>query len=74
MDLALAVCLRLPNRVETGVVGEGDEQEEAGEPVMLSSSMVEVEQVEPLDQPERRWRHLGVERSEERQAHNEKLP
>jgi len=33
--------------VEAGVVGEVDEHEEAEEPVMLSSSMVEVEQVEP---------------------------
>jgi hypothetical protein len=62
----LAVCLRPPNsRVEAGVVGEEDEHEEAEEPVMLSSSMVEVEQVEPNRSILVGWPHFGVERSEE---------
>ena len=65
VDLVLAVCLRPPNRAETGVVGEEDEHEEAEEPVMLSSSMVEVEQVEPDSSKQIWWLHLGVERSEE---------
>lgn len=68
----MAVCLRAPNRVEAGVVGEEDEHEEAEEPLMLSSSMVvEVEQVEP-DQSKLVWRqHFGVERSEEAKIHNQ---
>ena len=61
VDLALAVCCRPPNRVETGVVGEEDEHEEAEEPVMLSSSIVEVEQVEPNQSKLVRWPHFGVE-------------
>ena len=47
VDLVLAVGLRPPKRVEVAVVGEVDAHEEAEEPVTLSSSMVEVEQVEP---------------------------
>ena len=61
----MAVGLRPPNRAETGVVGEEDEHEETEEPVMLSSSMVEVEQVEPDSSKRMWWLHLGVERSEE---------
>ena len=46
--LVLVACLRPPpNRAEMGVVGEEDEHEEAGEPTLPSSSMVEVEQTEP---------------------------
>lgn len=45
--LVLVACLRLPNRAEMGVVGEEDEHEEAGEPTLPSSSMVEVGQTEP---------------------------
>jgi len=41
VGLVLAVCFRPPNRAEAGVMGEGDEHEEADDPVMLSSSMVE---------------------------------
>jgi len=45
--LVPVACLRPPNRVEMGVVGEEDEHEEAGEPTLPPSSMVEVEQTEP---------------------------
>lgn len=47
MGLVLEVCLRPPDRVVAGVVGDEDAHEDAEEPVTLSSSMVEVEPVEP---------------------------
>jgi hypothetical protein len=65
VDLVLAVCLRPLNRLEGVAVGEEDEHEEAEEPVMLSSSMVEVEPAEPNQSKLVRWPHFGVERSEE---------
>ena len=70
MDLGLAACLRPPNRVEGAVVGEEDAHEEAEDPVMLSSSMVEVERVEP-NRSKLVWSpQFGVERSEEGKNHN----
>jgi len=70
VDLVLAVCLRPQKRVEAAVVGEEDAHEEAEEPVTLSSSMVEVEQVEPNQLKLAWWPHFGVERSEEAKNHN----
>jgi len=62
VDLGLAICLRPPNRAEAGVMGEEDEHEEAEEPVMLLSSIVNVE----ANQSKLVWwPHFGVERSEE---------
>jgi len=65
VDLVLAACVRPPNRMEAGVVGDEDEHEEAEEPVMLSSSMVEVEPVVPDWSKPAWWPHFGEQRSEE---------
>jgi len=73
VDLVLAVCLRPPKRVEAGVVGEEDAHEEAEEPVMLSSSMVEVEQVEPIQSKRLVWLpHFGVGRNKDAKKKKDK--